>query len=31
MTSISIDANQTVDLDSLKNIPLYSYYYENVF
>ena len=29
--SLSVDMNQTVDLDALKNIPLYSYYYENVF
>lgn len=29
--SLSIDFNQTVDLDQLKNVPLYSYYYENVF
>jgi hypothetical protein len=31
MSSLSIDINQTVDLDSLKDIPLFSYYYENVF
>lgn len=31
MSSLSIDVNQTVDLDSLKDIPMFSYYYENVF
>lgn len=28
---MSIDVNQTVDLDALNDIPKYNYYFENIF
>lgn len=31
LNSMSIDVNQTVDMEALADIPKYNYYFENVF